>query len=448
VKNGPDPPGGDPIDTWIRDPVKQFINNSTAGGAVLFLSALVALILSNSPWADQYLAFWEIEVSIRIGELDFERTLHHWINDGLIAVFFFVVGLELKREIIAGELSDPKSIILPIAAAMGGVLMPACIYLIFNPSGPTSDGWGIPIATDIAFALGVVYLLGDRVPLWLKVFLTTLAIVDDLVAVLVVAIFYTPTVDLLSLGIAAVFLLVLVLSNKIGIRSTLYYAVLGIAGLWYSFLISGIHPTVAAVLLAFTIPARPKMSKRVFSRWLERMLESFRRAKTIKNAPVVSDEQLKIVRRIRRVSKMAVTPLQTLEHGLHPFVSFVVMPVFALSNAAVAFPNNIWGYYFSTVSMGVFFGLLIGKVLGIGLVVLLLVRLKVAKLPAEMNYRHILGLGMLAGIGFTMSLFISGLAFSDQEFLAQAKLAIFSSSVIASVSGYFLLRTSNSHKIS
>ena len=432
----------DPVDTWIKDPVRQFISNSTAGGAVLFLSALLALILSNSPWADQYLGFWELEVSIKIGELNIERTLHHWINDGLVAVFFFVVGLELKRELIAGELSDSKSIILPIAAAIAGIAMPAGIYLIFNPASPTSGGWGIPIATDIAFALGVVYLLGDRVPLSLKVFLTTLAIVDDLVAVLIIAVFYTSNVDLLNLGIGAIFLLLLVLSNKIGIRSTLYYALLGIAGLWYTFLISGIHPTVAAVLLAFTIPARPKVSKPVFSRKLERMLDRFRGAETVDDAPVVSEEQLEIVENIREVSKMAVTPLQRLEHGLHPFVSFVVMPVFALSNAGVTFSNNIWGYYFSPVSMGVFFGLLIGKVLGIGLMVLLLVRLKVTKLPAGMNYRHVFGVGILAGVGFTMSLFISGLAFSDQQFLAQAKLAILTSSVIASISGYFLLRTS------
>lgn len=432
----------DPIDTWIKNPVNHFISNATAGGAVLFVSALLALIISNSPWSDQYLAFWELEISLRIGELDIERTLHHWINDGLVAVFFFVVGLELKREIIAGELSDPKSVILPIAAAVGGIAVPACIYLLFNPASPASDGWGIPIATDIAFALGVVYMLGDRVPTSLKVFITTLAIVDDLMAVLVIAVFYTSTVDLSSLGIGAIFLALLIFSNRIGVRSTLYYAILGIIGLWYTFLISGIHPTIAAVLVAFTIPARPKVSKPVFSRRLEQMLNRFRGAKVVEDAPVVSEEQLKIVRGIRKVSKMAVTPLQRLEHGLHPFVSFVVMPVFALSNAGVTFSHNIWDYLFSPVSMGVFFGLLIGKVLGIGLVMLLLLRLKVAKLPTGMNRRHILGLGLLAAIGFTMSLFISGLAFSDQEFLSQAKLAILLASTVAGVAGYFVLAKS------
>jgi NhaA family Na+:H+ antiporter len=214
--------------------------------------------------------------------------------------------------------------------------------------------------------------------------------------------------------------------------------------LWYTFLISGIHPTIAAVLVAFTIPARPKVSKLTFSRRLEQMLDRFRGAKVVEDAPVVSEEQLKIVRGIRKVSKMAVTPLQSLEYGLHPFVSFVVMPVFALSNAGVTFTDNIWDYFFSPISMGVFFGLLIGKVLGIGLVITILLRFKLAKLPAGMNRRHILGLGMLAAIGFTMSLFISGLAFSDQEFLAQAKLAILLASTIAGIAGYFVLRTSDS----
>ena len=435
----------DPIDSWLVDPIKQFINNSSASGVVLFVAALIALLLSNSPWAHQYHALWELEISIKLENLMVEKTLHHWINDGLVAVFFFVVGLELKREILAGELRDPKNAILPISAAVGGTVLPAVIYLLFNQSGPGANGWGIPMATDIAFALGVVYLLGDRVPTSIKVFLTTLAIVDDLAAVIIIAFFYTSSIDMVSLGVGLAFLVLLIISNKVGIRSTLYYAVLGVAGLWFTFLLSGIHPTIAAVLVAFTIPAKQKVTKPIFSKRLETLLDKFRGARTIE-APVVSQEQLQVVSNIRKVSKMAIPPLQRLEHDLHPFVSFLVMPIFALSNAGVTLSGDLWTDFASPVSIGIFLGLLIGKVLGVGLVVILMTRLNVAKMPPGITNHHILGMGFLAAIGFTMSIFITGLAFENVQLIQQAKIAIFGASVVGSISGFLLLKSASAQE--
>ncbi|MCW8939550.1 MAG: Na+/H+ antiporter NhaA, partial [Flavobacteriales bacterium] len=243
-----------PVDKWIIDPIQRFINNSTTSGIVLFSSAFLAIILSNSPWSHEFHAFWELEFSISFDGHYITKNLHHWINDGLMAVFFFVVGLELKREIVAGELKDPKNAILPITAAIGGMILPAVVYLLFNQSGPTTDGWGIPMATDIAFALGVLYLLGNKVPLSLKIFLTALAIVDDIGAVLVIAFFYTSNIDFISLATGGVFMLILIASNLIGIRNTIYYAIIGIGGLWLAFLMSGVHATIAAVMAAMTIP--------------------------------------------------------------------------------------------------------------------------------------------------------------------------------------------------
>jgi len=430
----------DTIDQWVIDPVKQFINNSTSGGIALFLSALVALLISNSPWSHQFHSIWETEISLQIGGWSIEKSLHHWINDGLVSVFFFVIGLELKREVIAGELSNPRYALLPVAAAIAGMAIPAAAYLIFNYNGNGAEGWGVPMATDIAFALGVLYFLGDRVPVSLKVFLTTLAVVDDLGAVLVIAFFYTPGINLSSLLIGLLFLLVLALSNRVGIRSTLYYAIMGIIGLWFTFYLSGIHPTIAAVLLAFTIPARPKVRTPTFRNRLENFLTKLRGAPTI-DAPLVSEERHKIVTNIRKVSKMAITPLQRLEHALHPFVAFVVMPVFALSNAGVVISDSILSNLFSPVATGIFSGLLLGKVVGIGLAVWLLVKTGLCDLPEGMGWWHVIGSGFLAGVGFTMSLFISELAFTEVELLSQAKIAVLISSVLASLIGYFLLRS-------
>ncbi len=431
-----------PVDKWILNPIHSFINNSTTSGIVLFSSALLAIILSNSPWADEFHHFWELNFTIGFDGYEITKSLHHWINDGLMAVFFFVVGLELKREIIAGELRDPKNAILPISAAIGGMICPALIYLVFNSSGVTTSGWGIPMATDIAFALGVLFLLGDKVPLSLKIFLTALAIVDDIGAVLVIAFFYTSDISLMSLGTGIFFMIVLIVSNLIGVRSTIYYAIIGIGGLWLAFLMSGVHATIAAVLAAMTIPADVKIKEIDYMKKMHQLIKKFDEADP-NNNPTVTSKQLHIVEDIITYSKEALTPLQRLEHRMHPFVSFVILPIFAFSNAGISFSGDVLEQIASPIFSGVFFGLILGKVIGVFGLVMLLLKFGWVKLPSGMNQYHLLGAGFLASIGFTMSIFIGGLAFKDATYVFEAKMGVLFASVIASILGYQIIKYAN-----
>lgn len=428
-----------PVDKWIINPMKRFLNNSTMSGIVLFSSAFLAMILANSPWSEAFHHIWETKFFIGFGDFQINKSLHHWINDGLMAVFFFVVGLELKREIIAGELSDPKNAILPLVAAAGGMIFPALLYVFFNTSGTPSNGWGIPMATDIAFVLGILYLLGDRVPISLKVFLTALAIADDIGAVLVIAFFYTSNIYFESLFTGAIFLAILIGGNLSGVRSSLFYGIVGISGLWVAFLMSGVHATIAAVLAAFTIPAKVKISANYYTERLEHLLSKFKEAED-NQAPTVTKEQFTILGNVRDISKAALTPLQRLEHGMHPLVAFIVMPVFALSNAGVTITDDFATQASSPVTIGVFVGLLLGKVIGVVGISYLMLKLKWATLPKDMNMLHLLGAGFLTAIGFTMSLFITGLAFNDPNYILQAKLGILSASILASVIGYFIIK--------
>lgn len=433
-------------DKWIVNPLQKFINNSTTSGIVLFSSALIAIIISNSPWSTQFHDLWEIEFSIGFDGHFITKNLHHWINDGLMAVFFFVVGLELKREIVGGELKNPRNAILPITAAIGGMLFPAIIYLAFNPTGETSDGWGIPMATDIAFALGVLYLLGDKVPLSLKIFLTALAIVDDIGAVLVIAFFYTSDISFISLATGGVFMLVLIISNIIGVRNTVYYAIIGIGGLWLAFLMSGVHATIAAVLAAMTIPADVKISEKMYVEKMNTLINKFKNEKPNKST-TVTNHQLHIIEDMRMYSKEALTPLQRLEHIMHPFVAFLIMPIFAFSNAGVSLSGDVLSQISSTVFFGVFFGLIIGKLIGVFGVVFILLKLKWVKLPEGMNKLHLLGVGFLASIGFTMSLFIGGLAFVDKTHIAEAKMGVLFASILASIAGYYIIKLANKKEV-
>ena len=431
-----------PVDRWVIEPIKDFINNSTTSGIVLFSSAVIALILANSPLKDAYHHFWETSFSIGFGDHVLTKTLHHWINDGLMAVFFFVVGLELKREIVGGELSNPKNALLPIVAAAGGMIFPALIFLIFNNTGEASQGWGIPMATDIAFALGVLFLLGDRVPIQVKIFLTVLAIADDLGAVLIIAFFYTSQIDFDSLLVGILFIGVLVFSNYIGVRNTLFYGIVGICGGWLAFLMSGVHATIAAVLAAFTIPTSAKIDEKQFNFHLNYLLQEFKGAKPNEN-PTVTTEQLYILEEIRDYSKKALTPLQRLEHSMHPLVSFIVMPIFALCNAGVEINGAMFSDGLSNVTLGVIFGLIGGKLIGVVGGTYLFHKMKWATLPEEITVKHLLGIGLLASIGFTMSLFISGLAFKDPLLISQAKIGVLIASVVASIVGFFVMRTAS-----
>ncbi|MFN8699249.1 MAG: Na+/H+ antiporter NhaA [Flavobacteriales bacterium] len=419
--------------------MNRFLGNSTTSGILLFASAAFAMILSNSPWKESFHHIWEIPVSVGFGSAGISKSLHHWINDGLMAVFFFVIGLELKREIVAGELRHPRNALLPVAAALGGMAVPAMIYTLFNQGGAGAAGWGIPMATDIAFALGVLYLLGDRVPLSLKVFLTALAITDDLGAVLVIAFFYTSEIHVESLMVGGAFLAVLIIANRAGVRHPVFYGIFGIGGLWVAFLMSGVHATIAAVLAAFTIPATVKVSDVAYSTRLGELKEAFRKAKT-NDVPTVSHEQQHVIEEVRTLSKKALTPLQQLEHAMHPLVAFVIMPVFALANAGVTLSGDVMHALTSHVAVGVFAGLLIGKLIGVVGVSWLLIRLRIAPMPEGMNMQLLTGTGILAGIGFTMSLFIASLAFEDPGVMMQAKLGILCASVIASITGYLIVR--------
>ena len=365
-------------------------------------------------------------------------SLHHWINDGFMAVFFFVVGLEIKRELLVGELSSLRSAAFPIAAALGGMLVPAALYAALNAGGPGAPGWGIPMATDIAFALGVLALLGPRVPLALKVFLAALAIVDDIGAMLVIALFYTADLSLGALAWAGGALALMILANRAGVRHPGVYAVAGLA-LWVAVLESGIHATIAGVLLAMTIPSRTRLDAGTFLDRSTRALEKFRHG----SAPgtiLTNTEQQEAIQQLERACEGAQAPLLKLEEKLHGPVAFVVMPVFALANAGVRLESEVSSLVTEPISLGVLVGLVIGKPLGITLFAWLSVLSGLAAKPAEVAWSAVHGAGWLAGIGFTMSIFIAGLAFPDTGSLTAAKLGILAASVLAGVVGWGLLR--------
>jgi len=437
-----------PIDKVVT-PIQKFIQQEKSGGLVLGISVIVALILANSPLHNEYHHFFEQKLGFQFnGNTYLEYSFHHWINDGLMAIFFFVVGLELKREIVAGELSNPRKALLPIAAAIGGMLVPALIYFALNPKGEVQSGWGIPMATDIAFALGVLYLLGNRIPLALKVFLTALAIVDDLGAVLVIAFFYTSDISLMNLAIGLAFLLAMYIGNKMGVRSILFYALLGIGGVWTAFLLSGVHATIASVLAAFMIPANVKIKESVFIARIKKHLGRFANADPNNKVPTLTNEQLHILEKVNVDTNHAIPPLQKLEHAMHPFVTFVIIPIFALANAGVSVLDIDMETLLSTnVALGVALGLLVGKVVGVVGFTMLLVKLKIAPFPDGMNLKNLLGLGLLASIGFTMSLFVTSLAFSHEEYMTQAKIGIFVASIIGGVLGYIVLSKQSKKRI-
>ncbi len=430
------------VDVVFIDPLQKFMNRSTTSGILLFTTAVLAMVIANSPLQHWYHELWQIHFKIGVGEYMIDKDLHHWINDGLMAVFFFVVGLELKREIISGELSNPKNAILPIGAAIGGMIFPAIIYLIFNPSGEASNGWGVPMATDIAFVLGLLYILGDKVPISLKVFLTALAIADDIGAVLIIAFFYTSNIEEISLMVAGGFLVMMIIANRIGVRSSLVYAILGIVGLWVAFLLSGIHATIAAVLAALTIPASAKVPESIFTRKMQRLLKTFESLDKTK-AATLTEDQVVVLSQMRTMSDYAMPPLQKLEHGMHPLVAFIVMPIFAFANAGVTIEGEFFELLFAPITIGVILGLLLGKVVGVYLVSFIIIKLKIAKLPEGMNKLHLLGAGLLAAIGFTMSLFIAGLAFTDPISDMQAKIGVLMATLIASILGFLTIKVAN-----
>lgn len=421
---------------------RNFIKQESFGGFILIFVTIIAIVWANSKFYDSYHYIWhDLEIGLSFGNWELKEPLHYWINDGLMALFFFTIGLEIKREVLAGELSTMKKASLPIMAAIGGMVLPAIFYVIINMNNPQyMNGWGIPMATDIAFALGILSLLGDKVNINLKIFLTALAIADDLGAILIIAIFYTDSINYAELINAAIFLSVLILANQFGIRRTAFYAIVGLVGVWMSFIYSGVHATIAGVLIAFTIPVKPKISEQEYSDKLFYFVKKFEKAKP-NNSSLLTGKQSHLLSEIEGLSVKAHTPLQMLEHSLHPISAFFILPLFALANAGVHIEGNLFSMLFHPISLGIIFGLVLGKFLGISLFSRLVVWLKLATLPEGLTWRQIYGAGLLAGIGFTMSIFISGLAFESEEYVQISKVGIFAASILAAVLGLILLKT-------
>lgn len=434
----------------LGDPLQQFIKLLSSGSALLMLGTIAAIIWANLDH-ESYHHFWHSPFGISSGLFSVEMGIVHWVNDGLMAIFFFVVGLEIKREFLAGELSSFKQAALPIFAAFGGMIVPIGLYLSFGFDGEASQGWGIPMATDIAFSLGILSLLGKRVPLALKVFLTALAIVDDLGAVLVIALFYGGDLNWTYLLIAAALLLILTIANLRNIQDLKIYTFFGFI-IWYLFLQSGVngpgsglHATIAGVLIAFTIPARPKVQINEFLARIKSGLTRFDSVPKSENERVLTDDQLYAINDVEYSVKRVQSPLQFIERQFHGFISMFILPVFALSNAGVTLVNHGTGNgeVFTAVSLAIAFSLLAGKAIGITSFSWLAVRVGLAVKPRRSSWLSFLGLALLGGIGFTMSIFIASLGFEENEtLLNQAKLGVFVGSIVSGLLGFYLLKYS------
>lgn len=420
--------------------IKRFINEQTIGGIILIVATIVALYWSNSAFYDSYHNLWHnYKIGFVWGDINMVGSLHHWINDGLMALFFFTVGLEIKREIMGGELNSVKKASLPIAAAVGGMIIPAVMYSIVVINYPEYiSGWGIPMATDIAFALGLMAMFGKRININLKIFLTALAIADDLGAVLVIAFFYTDTIVYAEIISATIFLGVLIIANFAGVRRTVFYAIVGFGGVWIAFMLSGVHATIAGVLIAFTIPARTKIDEDSFMNKLSGLIDAFKKEPSTQNN-LLSPKQVHIISDIEKLNDQAHTPLQKLEHALHPVVIYFILPVFALSNAGVHIAGSIIDMLLHPVSLGIIAGLLLGKFIGISVFSHIVVKFKIATLPEGVSWNQIYGAAFLAGIGFTMSMFISDLAFSNDELKEIAKVGIIAASALSAMVGMIWL---------
>lgn len=419
----------------------QFTHSSTKAAAIMLLAAIVALVVANTPAHGPFLEFWHTQVSIGIGAFHGEMSFAHIINDIFMAVFFLLVGLEIKYEMTAGELTNIRQAILPILGALGGVLAPIAIYLAFNATHPEAFmGWGVPTATDIAFALGILSLLGSRVPNGVRVFLSTLAVADDIIAILVIAIFYGESPDLLWLGAAAIAFVALIVMNRMHVYSLVPYILVGCV-LWFCVFSSGIHSTIAGVLLAFAIPSGSRVNLDNFFDWSNKRLRMANSFYEGDETPLVAQKDyITTVSSLSKISKQAVPPATRLEHKLYPWVYFLILPLFALTNADVA----VTGLDFATVTsspvvLGVFCGLVLGKPIGIMLFSFITVKTKIASLPEFVTWRHMLGASVLGGVGFTMAIFVANLAYADALLITEAKLSILVASTVAGVIGFVLL---------
>lgn len=424
----------------ILTPFEEFIHQETTSGLLLMGMAALALILANGPLASEYAHIMHTHVSLGVGNWALEMSLHHFINDGLMTLFFFVVGLELKREILVGELANLRNAILPIGAAIGGMVVPALIYLIINPDGDAALGWGIPMATDIAFAIGALALLASRVPKALITFLVALAIVDDIGAVLVIAVFYTDTIALDPLGAAVGLFLLLLALNLGGIRKTTPYLIVA-TFLWYALMQSGVHATLAGILGALSVPAVPKYNPERFSEHVKELMKRFDANHQPGKSIMTNDELRAVVQTLENGVHSVEAPLQRLEHVWHMPVAYMVIPIFALVNAGIPLAMDSMGEILThPVLLGVSLGLILGKFIGITGVSWILLKMGVAELPKDTHFTQIAGVSLLAGIGFTMSIFVAELGFAGQsEYLLMAKTGILAASILAGIAGFIWL---------
>ena len=427
------------VTTFLSYPFKSFMQANSLGGNLLLLSLILGLFLANSQYQNQYHALWQQHLGFFWGDYKFEKSMLHFINDGLMAIFFFLVGLEIKRELLVGELSVPKKALFPVAAALGGVIFPAIFFSLLQfGNAETLRGWAVPTATDIAFALGILSLLGSKVPISLKIFLTALAIVDDIVAILLIGIFYSAPPNLIALAVATILLFVMFYLNHYGIRNLSVYLFLAIL-LWYAIFLSGIHATLAGVLAAFTIPVKVSLTRQAAADKSKKLVKKLHDLSS-SSAEILGDKAYqKVLSQLSKIYVQAGTPLERLEHKLHPLVSYFILPLFAFANSGITIDGAMFYSLLEPLSLGIIFGLCFGKPIGITFICYLLDKLKLTEKPANMSWQQLWASGFFAGIGFTMSILIASLAFDNIHLLNQAKLSIIVASALAIILGTLLL---------
>lgn len=431
--------------------IKKSIKNYASGGNVLIVATLLAFILANSPLADLYFSWWAQPISLQVGRFNLfshggeSMTVMAFINDALMAIFFFAIGLEIKREVLVGELTSLKQALLPIVAAIGGMVVPVLLFMYVGRGSDFLRGSAIPMATDIAFSLGVLAMLGKRVPIALKIFLTTLAVVDDIGGILVIAIFYSSHIEVTYLLYAVGVFLALWIGGRAGVNSKMFYFILG-GVVWFLFLNSGIHPTIAVVLVAFCVPAKPVLATSHFISMIRKEIVNFPQEQfaDTDQSIMLSKEQLNCLKSIESASDKVISPLQDLEDTLHPVINYLIIPLFAFANAGIVLSGLELSSLFSGISLAIFLGLLLGKFLGIFLSSWIVIKLKIVSMPTHVTWKSLAAVSVLGGIGFTVSLFIANLSFGDMGpegavLLERAKLGIVAGSLASGIVGYFLL---------
>jgi Na+:H+ antiporter, NhaA family len=429
------------IDAFLN-PIRKFFQIEASGGIILLIVIVISLIWANSPYSRYYFDLWNTKISLGIDKFILGKSLLVWINEGLMTIFFFLVGLEIKRELIIGELSSFKKAILPFIAALGGMLFPALIFILINKGTDTINGWGIPVATDIAFSLGILSLLQKRIPFSLKVFLTAFAIIDDIGAVLIIAIFYTSKIIYIYLALSLLMFFVLILFNLLHIRKPIVYLIPGVL-MWIFLYFSGVHPTISGILLALTIPTVARIDYNNFLSSSKKSLDELEYSRSKNSKDITTDELNTSVFRLENSCEKVLAPAHRIEHKLHPYVAYFIAPLFAFANAGVRIEGSFLDALLRPVTIGIILGLFFGKQIGISLFSWLSFKFKISVLPNGATFKQIYGIGCLGGIGFTMSLFIANLAFANIQILNDAKIGILFGSLISGIAGYITLLLSD-----